>query len=413
MSPFGKPANTDRKRGEIISAASELFNAVGARTTTLQDVAESLNKTKTSLYHYVKTKEELIFLCYRQSCIAIGELLERADRAKTGRTKILLTYHLHAMDWLEIQQGKRAHWAVLNEIPLLASEHREEIENRYIKLVLKMRSFVVLGLQDGSISLSSRTPAALCVFGLLGWMNAWLPNVGVKRLEATLPRLGELLSSGIAAEHDHAPLSATLLAKHEHSVVSPLRKSEHDLKLEAFLRSGTRLFNQCGYKGVSVDLITQSLGVTKGAFYYYIKNKDDLLDQCFIRTFSIIDYWQNHAKNVGTTGLEMLQIALYGLFATQQSSDGILIRSALMQSLPSDRHLVHNVDLKKVRQNFIFMIRKGKADGSIRETDTSVTVNVLLGLIDSSVDYSVWRPEDNPADAARQYFEPVLFGLGG
>ena len=63
-SPFNRTAQHDAKRAAILSQAAQLFNSKGSRATTLRDIAESLGLTKTSLYYYVKTKEELIFQCY-------------------------------------------------------------------------------------------------------------------------------------------------------------------------------------------------------------------------------------------------------------------------------------------------------------------------------------------------------------
>ena len=63
-SPFNRTAQHDAKRAAILSQAAKLFNYKGSRATTLRDIAQSLGLTKTSLYYYVKTKEELIYQCY-------------------------------------------------------------------------------------------------------------------------------------------------------------------------------------------------------------------------------------------------------------------------------------------------------------------------------------------------------------
>jgi len=63
-SPFNRTAQHDAKRMAILSQAAKLFNYKGSRATTLRDIAASLGLTKTSLYYYVKSKEELIYQCY-------------------------------------------------------------------------------------------------------------------------------------------------------------------------------------------------------------------------------------------------------------------------------------------------------------------------------------------------------------
>ena len=87
-SPFNRRAQHDAKRAAILSEAARLFNGQGSRATTLQDVANGLGLTKTSLYYYVKTKEELIFLCYEstlQRTHALMDELEASDLSPLQR----------------------------------------------------------------------------------------------------------------------------------------------------------------------------------------------------------------------------------------------------------------------------------------------------------------------------------------
>ncbi|PMZ30528.1 TetR/AcrR family transcriptional regulator, partial [Pseudomonas sp. GW247-3R2A] len=46
---------------------------------------------------------------------------------------------------------------------------------------------------------------------------------------------------------------------------------------EAFLLAATRLINQLGYRGASVQKIASELNVTKGSFYHHLDAKDDLV----------------------------------------------------------------------------------------------------------------------------------------
>mgnify|MGYP003885298701 CR=1 FL=1 len=64
-SPFSKDFQRGQKRQAILSEAAKLFNIRGTRATTLSDIASRLSLTKTTLYYYVKSKEELIYQCYQ------------------------------------------------------------------------------------------------------------------------------------------------------------------------------------------------------------------------------------------------------------------------------------------------------------------------------------------------------------
>ena len=67
QSPFSKGRQHQLKFQSILSEAAQLFNWQGSRATTLADIAGSMKLTKTCVYYYVKTKEELIYQCYLSS----------------------------------------------------------------------------------------------------------------------------------------------------------------------------------------------------------------------------------------------------------------------------------------------------------------------------------------------------------
>jgi len=58
---------------------------------------------------------------------------------------------------------------------------------------------------------------------------------------------------------------------------------EHDERFAEFLDTGRRLFFAKGYELVSVQEITESIGVSKGNFYHYFSSKEDMLDQMVMR----------------------------------------------------------------------------------------------------------------------------------
>ncbi|MFX8688983.1 helix-turn-helix domain-containing protein, partial [Acinetobacter baumannii] len=50
------------------------------------------------------------------------------------------------------------------------------------------------------------------------------------------------------------------------------REALNERKRAALLRAASAFFNRGGFDGTSLDEIVASLGLTKGAFYYYIEN---------------------------------------------------------------------------------------------------------------------------------------------
>jgi AcrR family transcriptional regulator len=63
----------------------------------------------------------------------------------------------------------------------------------------------------------------------------------------------------------------------------------------AYLRAATRLVNEHGYHGASVDRIAAELQLTKGSFYHHHETKEELIAACFERTFAVVRAAQSAA----------------------------------------------------------------------------------------------------------------------
>ena len=62
-------------RARIVDAALEAFAARGFEATTTADIADRLQMTGPSLYHYFRTKDELLFACIEQVLQQLQEAL--------------------------------------------------------------------------------------------------------------------------------------------------------------------------------------------------------------------------------------------------------------------------------------------------------------------------------------------------
>src|SRR5712692_2302241 len=64
------------KEQEIITVAARLFKEKGYRATTLEDIAAAVGMLKGSLYYYIQSKEELLYIVVREPVRQIYSKLE-------------------------------------------------------------------------------------------------------------------------------------------------------------------------------------------------------------------------------------------------------------------------------------------------------------------------------------------------
>lgn len=55
------------------------------------------------------------------------------------------------------------------------------------------------------------------------------------------------------------------------------REEQYDLKRKVLIQEAARAFSTRGYHATSLADVARELGVTKGALYYYVKSKQDIL----------------------------------------------------------------------------------------------------------------------------------------
>ena len=84
------------KEQEIIAEAARLFKEKGYRATTLEDIAAAVGMLKGSLYYYIRSKEELLYLVVQQPIHqAYNKLEEIVNSDLPVKTKISQAFANH------------------------------------------------------------------------------------------------------------------------------------------------------------------------------------------------------------------------------------------------------------------------------------------------------------------------------
>ena len=411
-SPFSKTKQHDQKYKTILSAASELFNVYGTRGTTLIQIAEKLNLTKTSLYYYAKNKEELVHQCYLNTCTELQAMITRANNTEgsaMGKIECLLRLNFDCLNG--IMNGTRGHLAGFTEISSLSTQHKKEISGLIRTFVIQVMALIELGKNDGSIQNVHPATTSSALWGAIFWLPVWLHSVKNDSREATYQQWLSIVKYGL---NNHETALSFAVTKHAKKQLAPAgfdRIQQNKIKQEAFYRVGSIFFNQKGFKGTSLDELAHSLGVTKGAFYYHIKNKDDLLIKCFERTVSIESEVLEDALAIDNNGLEKLAYAAQKLFSIQVGKQGPLIRYATMWSLGIDKKQEMEITTSKIRDLFGNIIQMGIDDKSIKHVDVLVAENIIVGAVESIPDLGDTISEDNVVGDSVDFFHMFFNGI--
>jgi AcrR family transcriptional regulator len=411
VSPFSKGRQHQLKFQAILSEAAQLFNWQGSRATTLADIAGSMQLTKTCVYYYVKTKEDLIYQCYVSSCAMWLDHVQAANQLQgNGIEKIISLVKRHFYQYIDTLQGVGPHYALLSEISALDAEHAEDIMQRWSNIFADCQQMVEQGIDEGLIEDLDPAVIVTGIFSILQWFPVWLNRSHGANPEPVIEGVLDILVNGLSAQkHQFVDIQFPQLSGLQ--LDSFDREYQSHIKREAFYRVGAIYFNQKGYKGTSLDEIANSLDVTKGAFYYHIKNKEELLYQCFNRSLDVESRLLDKAGASQANGLKKIELSLRYLFNIQFSEQGPLIRYRALPSLDEQHRkavLKANKNNSKILGTYI---DQGFADGTLRPMDVDIAQNVLSGAVEASPELANWIADIRSPEVSAAYFNLFINGL--
>ena len=175
----------------------------------------------------------------------------------------------------------------------------------------------------------------------------------------------------------------------------PAPDTRFNTQRERLLRAAARCFNEKGYSGTSLKDVADHLGLTDAALYYYVKNKEELVYQCYLRAAELGREALDRAVAEGATGLQQARLYIRYHVDIMVGDRGPV---AIMSEIPSLK-AGHRDDVLAIsrRHSLAFekILSRGIEDRSITPLDVRMTGNAIMGAIN-------WIPKwfhGNPAIA--------------
>lgn len=411
-SPFSRGAQHKAKRTAILSRAAKLFNTKGARSTTLADVANRLGLTKTSLYYYVKTKEDLIYQCYFSAMERLHLSLDEVEReTQDPLERVIRAMERHIEISLDSLAERGDYFAAPLELAVLPTEQRKELELDYLRVFKRFRGYLRDGIAEGVIRDCHTTSTARALLTALDWSFYWLYEMPESDAKQAASVVRTLFSNGLVPRDSNFSLGDVRPRTVSTASQGFNREAQNRMKQEAFLRAGTRHFNRKGFNGTSLDDIAESLDVSKGAFYYHFSSKEALLAQCYEFTLDQFDGIIASQDEKQGSPLEKLGDICTAIFGLQNSENGPLIRYNTITALPPD---IRRLVLKRTEDTHTQidqLMSQGVAQGTVEMPNVLVSRHLLVGAINAAADIDQWRRIDTVTDAAHDFFNVFFFGL--
>jgi len=183
----------EQQRDRMLRAAADCFNQKGYSGTSLKDVANRLGLTDPALYYYVRSKEELVYLCYVRAAEVGRDAMQLAmDSGEDGLDKVMRYLRNH----VDFMVGERGPIAIMSEVPSLKSEHREEVLEFSRKHSAAFEALLEEGIADGSIAPCNVRMTGNAIMGAVNWIPKWYHGDAAVA-EQIIEEFPRILASGL------------------------------------------------------------------------------------------------------------------------------------------------------------------------------------------------------------------------
>lgn len=382
------------RKDAIVRVATDLLNRKGLDGMTLALVAAELDLAPRAVGYYFRRKEDLAVACYSRSIARMDEHISTALKEETA-PEILAAFVRAFFDaQRRVRIGELEPIAWFEDMRTVRDPEAGEA---FTNVFRKVRS---LFQAEGAPSLQHRESNARAhlLLSQMFWAVLWLPRYNPEDYNRMAERTADILLHGIARSQDNWP--------------PPKLKTTPDTEAShAFLVACTELINEQGYLGASVAKISARLKVTKGAFYHHNETKDELVEQCFERTWNILRQAQASADEATKDGLMNLAAQVQEMVGGQVSGERPLLRTSALAAVPEDMRPRLLAGFDRITARYASVLSDGLEDGSVRPVDIPVAAQVISGAINAAAELRYWAPGLTPKTAADFYVRPVFAGL--
>lgn len=201
----------DQKLELILRTSARIFAEKSYHSTSMRDISRATGVSLAGLYHYCKSKEELLFLI-QDHCF--GRVLERLEQRTRGIADPCEKLRIFIDNHLSFFAANMAEMKVLShEAESLAGRLHEHVSTRKRQYTRTARKILSEVQQTAAVGSESRAPrrngqlkksakpidltvATYALFGMMNWIYNWYDPSGKLSVSQLVDNITRLFLSG-------------------------------------------------------------------------------------------------------------------------------------------------------------------------------------------------------------------------
>ncbi|MGY1917025.1 TetR/AcrR family transcriptional regulator [Blastococcus sp. SYSU DS0973] len=186
------------RREKLIATAASLFEAEGYHQTSMERLADRAGLAKPSLYHYFKSKEEILFEIHLSFIQPLIQRQSRRMELGLRPSQILLEA---VVDHLEVVAEKPGTLRMFFEHHReLGPDRRAQMRENRVRYRRLIEETITAGVAAGELRPVDARLTAFALFGMVNWAYKWFQVKGQLSPRETAYFLWDLFMRGVQAD---------------------------------------------------------------------------------------------------------------------------------------------------------------------------------------------------------------------
>lgn len=190
----------DEKQKKILENAARLFAQKGFGKVSLEEIGAKLKLSKASLYHYVKSKDDILFQLHLQAMDQIIEVLDNAmesDMAFPDKFKKVI----RDMAGIATKEESLASYRLANR--LLPQKMRPTVMVKRNQVLESIHKLIQEGLEAGLIHCRDWKISVFAALGAMNWIPLWYSPKGPLSVDEIAQVMEEFIFRGFGITTDN------------------------------------------------------------------------------------------------------------------------------------------------------------------------------------------------------------------
>jgi AcrR family transcriptional regulator len=280
-------ANAGDMRLRILNAAAQLFTEHGFDATSLDQVGASVGLHKATLYHYVESKDQILYECLNLSFEQFSDYIDELHDTERPVFERLRNFFCRLA---EVQSTTFGRCLALVGAQPLRRETGGKIRTLQRDVDQAVRTVLLEGMDSGAIRPFRPATVAAMLFGIYNGIPRWYRQDGALTLQQISNRIFDVVEHGIAlTPRFDGPPPGGVARDPIMTITQPDSARQAATQYDNIIREAAILFAENDFDPTSLNSIAARVNINKATLYHYIRSKDELLYLCLDRSFQNLD----------------------------------------------------------------------------------------------------------------------------